>query len=74
MQKVTLMIHTTSLACFARTLPVPGEMVIQAAIGNSNNPRQCFSHLYLLISITLLPAVSTGVTPSRPEWHRYSLK
>ena len=24
--------------------PVPGEFAFQSAIGNSNNPRQCFSH------------------------------
>jgi hypothetical protein len=24
--------------------PVPGEFAIQAAIGSSNNPRQCFFH------------------------------
>ena len=47
--------------------PVPGELPIQAAIGNSNNPRQCLSQPYFLISTTLLPGVSIGVRPFRPE-------
>jgi hypothetical protein len=47
--------------------PVPGEFAIQAAIGNSKSPRQCFSYRYLLVSTTCLPEVSIGVTPFRPE-------
>ena len=48
-------------------VPVSGEFPIQAAIGNSNSPRQCVSHRYLLRSVTLLPVVSIGVPPLRPE-------
>ena len=55
------------LAQFLGHPPVSGEFPIQAAIGNSNSPRQCVSHRYLLRSVTLLPVVSIGVPPLRPE-------
>ena len=40
---------------------VPSEFAIQAEIGSSNNPRQCFSQQYWVISTTLLPVAGQFV-------------